>query len=75
MNPQLKTIQPDRWVKVAENVSSGYIKAISKQPTTYYETYRMTGNPAPTQFKEGAPWQGLLEISTMGQGPCIFSRF
>ena len=34
---------------------SGFIKRLSTKPNLYLETYRMNGNPAPTERLEGAP--------------------
>jgi hypothetical protein len=43
------------WTLVASNVTAGRIKMASTAPNQYLETYRMTGNPAPTDQSEGVP--------------------
>lgn len=47
-NPIKVNISADTWVKVAENVTSGLITIKQWQPSRYYQTYRVTGDPAPT---------------------------
>lgn len=52
-NPSIKTLTVNTWEKVATNVTAGAIKKM-KRGVTYLETYRMTGNAAPTDQEEGA---------------------
>ena len=47
-NPVKVEIPKNAWTLVASNVSSGLITIRQWQPSTYYQTYRVTGNPAPT---------------------------
>ena len=54
-NPVIVDCPEGEWTSVATNVTTGQIKKIGKKPNLYLETYRMTGNAAPTSQTEGAP--------------------
>ncbi len=47
-NPQKININANQWTKVADNVTNGLITIRQWQPSRYYQTYRVTGDPAPT---------------------------
>jgi len=46
-NPVLLDIPVDEWTPVAINVLSGVVHII-KADAIYYQTYRLTGDPAPS---------------------------
>jgi hypothetical protein len=48
MDPVKVEIPADTWTLVASNVTTGLITIKQWQSSRYYQTYRMTGNPAPT---------------------------
>ena len=54
-NPVIIECPAGVWTLVASNVTAGRIKMASTAPNAYLETYRMTGNPAPTDQSEGVP--------------------
>jgi hypothetical protein len=47
-NPVKVNVPADTWTKVADNVVSGLITIKQWQASRYYQTYRVTGDPAPT---------------------------
>lgn len=51
-NPVTVDCPQDTWTIVAQNVTAGQIKMLTKGPV-YLETYRMTGEDAPTESSEG----------------------
>jgi len=53
-NPEIINLTANEWEKVATNVTTGNIKRLSNLPNKYLETYRLTGQPKPTQAAEGA---------------------
>lgn len=62
-DPVIVECPVDEWTLVATNVLSGTVKIVKTDPDAYYETYRMTGNPAPTDLTDGFPFRELLDIS------------
>jgi hypothetical protein len=50
-NPVLTTIPANVWIKVATNVTKGFLHRVN-QETTYLQTYRLTGQAAPADFTE-----------------------
>ena len=46
-NPIKVDIPANTWTKVATNVTYGLITIKQWQPSRYYQTYRITGDPAP----------------------------
>ena len=54
-NPILVNCPADEWTLVAENVKTGFIKKPKNSPVSFLETYRMTGEDAPTDINEGSP--------------------
>lgn len=58
-DPEIKNCTADTWVKVATNVWFGTISKLYDNddiadPTGYLQTYRVTGEPAPTTTEEGS---------------------
>lgn len=41
------------WTKVATNVQTGFVHKVSHAPNTYLQTYRDTGDAAPTLRTDG----------------------
>lgn len=54
-NPVFVECLADTWTKVATNVVSGQLHKASKDPERYLQTYRQTGDVAPTLESEGVP--------------------
>lgn len=52
-NPAIVSCTANTWVKVATNVTSGKIYRLKKKTATYLQTYRLTGQAAPTTIEEG----------------------
>jgi len=52
-NPINVKCDADEWTKVAEDVTSGNIWIVNTSPAAYRQTYRDTGEAAPTDL-EGA---------------------
>lgn len=63
-NPAIVECPAGEITLAAENVTTGRIKVIDNNPAFYAETYRMTGDAAPTSQSEFAPFRGSLEIDT-----------
>ena len=53
-NPVEVNCTADTWQLVATNVTDGFIKRLSNAPNAYLETYRLTGQAAPTSRNEGS---------------------
>jgi hypothetical protein len=51
-NPAIVTCTKDTWVKVATNVTAGQVHILSNAPNQYSQTYRATGEAAPTTLAE-----------------------
>jgi hypothetical protein len=54
-NPVQVFCPRNTWKRVAQNVTVGQIKKLNKKPANYLETYRDTGQTAPTDQTEGVP--------------------
>jgi hypothetical protein len=52
-NPVLVACAKDSWTKVATNVQTGFIQQVSGAPNGYLQTYRDTGDAAPTLETQG----------------------
>ena len=50
-NPAIVSCPKNTWTKVATNVTAGQVK-VQDQSALYFETYRLTGNSAPTGITE-----------------------
>lgn len=51
-NPAVTACAKDAWTKVATNVTAGQVHILSKAPSQYAHTYRLTGGDAPTTIAE-----------------------
>jgi len=52
-DPVIVDIPKGSWKVVATNVTTGQVHKLFEQPNEYLHTYRMTGNPAPSNKNEG----------------------
>lgn len=52
-NPNVINLTKDTWVKVATNVFTGVIHKMLNSPSGYIQTYRLTGESAPSDTSEG----------------------
>lgn len=53
-NPAIINVPADQWTKVATAVTSGLIHRIETDPNKYLQTFRLTGEAAPTNITDGA---------------------
>jgi hypothetical protein len=51
-NPAVTACTKDAWTKVVTNVTAGKVHILSKAPGQYSQTYRATGEAAPTTLAE-----------------------
>lgn len=51
-NPAVTACAKDAWTKVATNVTAGKVHILNKAPSQYAQTYRLTGETAPTTLAE-----------------------
>jgi hypothetical protein len=51
-NPAVTACTKDAWTKVATNVTAGKVHILSNAPNQYSQTYRATGEAAPTTLPE-----------------------
>ena len=51
-DPAIVACTKDTWVKVATNVTAGMVHLLSSAPNQYSQTYRMTGEAAPSTLAE-----------------------
>jgi len=61
-NPVIEDCPEGEWTLVATNETAGVIHAL-KDEAKYLQTYRDTGEAAPTTIDEGARFEGQLNIS------------
>lgn len=54
-NPAVITCTKNVWVLVATAVLSGTIEKLSDDPGAYVQTYRLTGQAAPTNDDDAGP--------------------
>ena len=52
-NPAIIPCPADAWTKVATNVTTGQIHRLSVALGNYLQTYRLTGEAAPSVISEG----------------------
>ncbi len=50
-DPVIISVPADQWYKVATAVKFGFVRIIEPTDNEWYQTYRLTGNPAPTTEK------------------------
>jgi len=63
-NPVLVPCPEGTWTKVATAATAGIINVTSTAPSKYTQTYRETGEPAPTTLAEAVPFEDELIISS-----------
>lgn len=54
-NPVVIECPADAWTKVATSVKKGIIWIMYSSPHVYLQTWKQTGDPAPTLRSEGIP--------------------
>lgn len=52
-NPAIIACPANAWTKVATNVQVGNVWLMNTDPGAYLQTYRLTGEAAPTEKSEG----------------------
>jgi len=62
-NPEKKNLPADTWVRVAQNVTTGFV-FVKKYGPKYITTYRMTGNSAPSHIKTAVPVSDSFNIES-----------
>ena len=62
-NPDVIVCPADVWTLVAEAVHTGVIHIDDTSPNMYLQTYRDTGQAAPTDFTGAMPFDPLFQIS------------
>lgn len=60
------------WVKVATDVTSGWVHTMEGAPSHYVHTYRDTGDAAPTVTEEGVAFNGFSEPITSSVGIDVY---
>ena len=63
-DPAIKACPADQWTKVATNVTTGIIHITETAPNVYLQTYRDTGEAAPTDKDDAVPFDTPLLISS-----------
>ena len=54
-DPEIISCPKDVWTKIATNVTTGQVHKMLKAPAVYLQTYRETGNSAPTDLSDSVP--------------------
>lgn len=62
-NPAIKLCPADEWTKVAIGVTTGVVHILKIDPDKYYQTYRVTTDPEPTDLSDAVPFDTPLQIS------------
>lgn len=62
-DPVVVPCPADVWTLVATNQTTGVIHVLDTSPGLYLQTYRDTGNPAPTTKAGAVPFEKVLQIS------------
>jgi len=57
-NPTVIDCPADTWTKVATAITIGGVWIIDTGPSVYRHTYRMTGDPAPTDNEDAKDFGG-----------------
>ena len=64
-DPAFVNCSAGQWTKIATSITAGRLHIVSNAPRLYSQTYRATGNPAPTVLEgEGVPFDSMLDISS-----------
>lgn len=64
--PVVISCPADTWVKAATAVKSGTIRRKSVNPSKYLQTYRLTGEDAPTDDTDAADLFCDCDMATIG---------
>lgn len=51
-NPVFYTIPANTWFKIATNETTGYVRILNPTDDEWYQTYRITTDPPPTEEPE-----------------------
>lgn len=62
VNPVVVECAKNTWVKVATSQIAGFVYILNDKPSAYYQTYRVTGQSAPTDLSEAVPFTDFLKI-------------
>lgn len=62
-DPVVVPCPADAWTKVATNVQTGVVHVTAVKPNVYLQTYRETGEAAPTNKADAVPFTTPLTIS------------
>lgn len=62
-NPAIVPCSAGVWTIVALGVTTGVVHIKDKNPNAYYQTYRDTTDPAPTDLTDAVPFDTPLQIS------------
>lgn len=62
-DPVIVACPKDAWTLVALNQTTGVIHILKTDPDKYMQTYRDTGESAPTTIAEAVPFDTPLQIS------------
>jgi len=60
-NPVVVSLPKDVWTIVALAKTSGQVHIMSSKPNVYFQTYRVTGDPAPTDLSDAVAMRSLSE--------------
>ena len=52
-DPTVTALTRDTWIKVATNITAGTFDVVRFGTQAVFQTYRMTGNAAPTDLTDG----------------------
>jgi len=70
-NPVSVTCLADVWTKVATNVTSGTISKQINSPAKYVQTYKLTGEAAPTDDDEAGPLFSCADYAIINHSVAI----
>ena len=63
-NPIAIDCPADAWTLVASNVNSGIVTVKNNEPGIYKHTYRVAGDPVPTDNDDALPFEKMALISS-----------
>lgn len=63
-NPSIVTCAADTWTKVATNVNYGVVTPFTTN-VNYSQTYRMTGDPVPSDLLDAVPFLEAHKIDAI----------
>lgn len=78
-NPSVVSLVANTWTKVAENVTAGNVHVMksiadSGGRLAYYQTYRLTGEAAPTTTAEAVPLLAVVTPITASAAIDVYIR-